>query len=88
MVKAGTHTHVSSALKRIMEDEGMELEIIINPKMNDDGQAVVQVRSAFSFCKLSFLYQTVNSSRLQPARQSSTSGTHMVSTFRVRASCL
>ncbi len=26
-----------------METEGMELEIIINPKMTDDGQAVVQV---------------------------------------------
>ena len=31
------------ALKRVMETEGMELEIIINPKMNDDGQAVIQV---------------------------------------------
>ena len=33
-----------SALKRIMETEGLELEIIINPKTNDDGQAVIQVR--------------------------------------------
>ena len=32
-----------AALKRIMVSEGMELEIIINPKINDDGQAVVQV---------------------------------------------
>lgn len=32
-----------AALKRIMVTEGMELEIIINPKTNDDGQAVVQV---------------------------------------------
>ncbi len=32
------------ALKRVMEIEGMELEIIINPKTTDDGQAVVQVR--------------------------------------------
>jgi len=31
------------ALKRIMETEGMELEIIINPKVNDDGHDVVQV---------------------------------------------
>lgn len=31
------------ALKRVMEVEGMELEIIINPKTTDDGQAVVQV---------------------------------------------
>ena len=27
-----------------METEGMELEIIINPKTTDDGQAVIQVR--------------------------------------------
>jgi len=26
-----------------METEGMELEIIINPKVNDDGHDVVQV---------------------------------------------
>ena len=32
------------ALKRVMETEGMELEIIINPKTTDDGQAVIQVR--------------------------------------------
>jgi UTP--glucose-1-phosphate uridylyltransferase len=32
-----------SALKRVMETEGMELEIIINPKTTDDGHAVVQV---------------------------------------------
>src|ERR1700722_18128503 len=31
------------ALKRVMEIEGMELEIIINPKTTDDGQAVIQV---------------------------------------------
>ena len=30
-----------------METEGMELEIIINPKTTDDGQAVIQVR----FCR-------------------------------------
>jgi len=34
------------ALKRIMTTEGMELEIIINPKTNDDGQAVVQLETA------------------------------------------
>ena len=32
------------ALKRVMETEGMELEIIINPKATDDGQQVIQVR--------------------------------------------
>jgi hypothetical protein len=31
------------ALKRVMENEGMELEIIINPKTNEDGQAIIQV---------------------------------------------
>ncbi|EGO00016.1 hypothetical protein SERLA73DRAFT_106948 [Serpula lacrymans var. lacrymans S7.3] len=34
------------ALKHIMETEGMELEIIINPKTNDDGQAVIQLETA------------------------------------------
>jgi UTP--glucose-1-phosphate uridylyltransferase len=34
------------ALKRIMESEQMELEIIINPKVNEDGQAVVQLETA------------------------------------------
>lgn len=34
---------MSIALKRIMATEGMELEIIINPKVNDDGHDVVQV---------------------------------------------
>lgn len=33
------------ALKRVMENEGMELEIIVNPKMTDDGHSVVQVFS-------------------------------------------
>ncbi|KAJ7647169.1 UTP-glucose-1-phosphate uridylyltransferase [Roridomyces roridus] len=34
------------ALKRIMETDGMELEIIINPKVTDDGQAVIQLETA------------------------------------------
>lgn len=34
------------ALKRVMENEGMELEIIVNPKVTDDGQAVVQLETA------------------------------------------
>ena len=28
-----------------MENEGMDLDIIINPKTTDDGQAVIQVRA-------------------------------------------
>lgn len=27
-----------------MENEGMDLEIIVNPKVNEDGEAVIQVR--------------------------------------------
>ncbi|TRM69301.1 UTP--glucose-1-phosphate uridylyltransferase family [Schizophyllum amplum] len=34
------------AVKRVMENEGMELEIIINPKVNDDGQPVIQLETA------------------------------------------
>ncbi|THH19942.1 hypothetical protein EW146_g1312 [Bondarzewia mesenterica] len=34
------------ALKRIMDSEGMELEIITNPKVNDDGMAVIQLETA------------------------------------------
>ena len=34
---------VVAALKRVMENEGMDLEIIVNPKVTDDGQAVIQV---------------------------------------------
>jgi UTP--glucose-1-phosphate uridylyltransferase len=33
-----------------METEGMELEIIINPKNTDDGQAVIQVSHKFNLC--------------------------------------
>lgn len=32
-----------TALKRVMDTEGMDLEIIINPKAMNDGQAVIQV---------------------------------------------
>ena len=35
-----------TALKRVMETEGMELEIIINPKTTDDGQSIIQVRTS------------------------------------------
>ncbi|KZT67151.1 UTP--glucose-1-phosphate uridylyltransferase [Daedalea quercina L-15889] len=34
------------ALKRIMAGEGMELDIIVNPKTTDDGQAVIQLETA------------------------------------------
>ncbi|KAG1777483.1 UTP-glucose-1-phosphate uridylyltransferase [Suillus placidus] len=34
------------ALRRIMGNEGMELEIIINPKTNEDGQSVIQLETA------------------------------------------
>jgi hypothetical protein len=32
------------ALKRVMDNEGMDLEIIINPKAMGDGQAIIQVQ--------------------------------------------
>ncbi|KAI0074373.1 UTP-glucose-1-phosphate uridylyltransferase [Panus rudis PR-1116 ss-1] len=34
------------ALKRIMETEGMELDIIVNPKTTDDGTQVIQLETA------------------------------------------
>ncbi|KAF8897073.1 UTP-glucose-1-phosphate uridylyltransferase [Gymnopilus junonius] len=34
------------ALKRIMDNEGLELEIIVNPKTTDDGQAIIQLETA------------------------------------------
>lgn len=34
------------ALKRIMSSEGLELDIIINPKVADDGTAVIQLETA------------------------------------------
>ncbi|KAH8828506.1 UTP-glucose-1-phosphate uridylyltransferase [Flagelloscypha sp. PMI_526] len=34
------------ALKRVMEGEGMELEIIVNPKSMDDGTPVIQLETA------------------------------------------
>ena len=37
---------VPSALKRIMETEGMDLEIIINEKSLDNGQGVIQLETA------------------------------------------
>jgi len=36
-------TFLGTALKRVMDTEGMDLEIIINPKAMSDGQAVIQV---------------------------------------------
>lgn len=37
---------LNPAVKRLMENGGMELDIIINPKTTDDGQAVVQLETA------------------------------------------
>ncbi|KZS98186.1 UTP-glucose-1-phosphate uridylyltransferase [Sistotremastrum niveocremeum HHB9708] len=34
------------ALKRVMDTEGMDLDIIVNPKTTDDGQAVIQLETA------------------------------------------
>lgn len=34
----------SQALKKVMTDGGMDLDIIVNPKVTDDGHSVIQVR--------------------------------------------
>ncbi|KAI0790628.1 UTP-glucose-1-phosphate uridylyltransferase [Abortiporus biennis] len=34
------------ALKRIMESDGIELDIIVNPKVTDDGHSVIQLETA------------------------------------------
>jgi UTP--glucose-1-phosphate uridylyltransferase len=34
------------ALKRIMDNDGMKLDLIINPKATDDGHAVIQLETA------------------------------------------
>jgi UTP--glucose-1-phosphate uridylyltransferase len=39
-----SHGIFYAALKRVMDNEGMELEIIINPKVTDDGTQIIQVR--------------------------------------------
>lgn len=39
-----SHDVFCTALKRVMDREGMELEIIINPKVTEDGTSVIQVR--------------------------------------------
>lgn len=39
-----TEPQLEVALKKIMENDGMELDIITNPKITDDGHAVIQVR--------------------------------------------
>ena len=40
------------AVKRIMEGDGMDLDIIINPKTTDDGHAVIQVSITTSYAGL------------------------------------
>lgn len=37
---------IIQALKNIMENGGMELDIIVNPKVADDGTAVIQLETA------------------------------------------
>ena len=34
------------ALKRVMDNNGMELDLIINPKVTEEGHAVIQVHLA------------------------------------------
>ena len=73
------------ALKRVLETEELELEIIINPKTTDDGFPIIQVRHTPSIhwvCPL----KSNGSSKLLPAQPSSTSGMRTASTFRAHAS--
>ena len=68
-----------------MENEGMDLEIIVNPKVNDDGQAVVQVINVTKApnCRYGNLCSLMFHSLKPPlGLQSSTSKAHMASTCR------
>jgi hypothetical protein len=73
------------ALKRVLETEELELEIIINPKTTDDGFPIIQVRNTHS---IHWVYprKYCGSSKLPLVQLSSTSGMRMASTFRVHAS--
>lgn len=73
------------ALKRVMTGGGMELDIIANPKITDDGQAVIQVNCLIENQSTQFLI--AGSLRPQRAQLSNTSTTPMASTFPVRVSC-
>jgi hypothetical protein len=75
------------ALKRVLETEELELEIIINPKTTDDGFPIIQVRNTHS---IHWVYPLKynGSSKLPPAQPSSTLGMRMASTFRAHASYL
>lgn len=37
-----------TALKRIMDKTGLELDLIVNPKVNEEGNAVIQVSARLS----------------------------------------
>ena len=74
------------ALKRVMNGGGMELDIIANPKLTDDGQAVIQVGCLPELKH--YLINIAGSSRLRRAQLSNTLTTPMVSTFPARVSCL
>jgi UDP-N-acetylglucosamine pyrophosphorylase len=67
------------ALKRVIETEGMDLEIIINPKTTDDGQAVIQV--CLNYIRKDPSSHGHHSSKLPPEQRSNTSRTLMVSMF-------
>lgn len=34
------------AIKRVMDNDGMDLEIIVNNKVSDEGEAVIQLETA------------------------------------------
>ena len=58
-----------------METGGMELEIIINPKTTDDGQAVIQVRFLLQTDRIAITNLDLSSKPPQE-QPSSTSGMH------------
>jgi len=69
-----------------METEAMDLDIIVNPKMTDDGQAVIQVDcNLFVFATL---LNMVHSLKLLQVLPSSTLGMRTVSTFLASVSSL
>lgn len=79
-----------TALKRVMDSDGMDLEIIINPKVTNDGESVIQVSFAsyvFSLSHAGQRFFILNcSSRQQPGRLSSTSRMLTESTSPVHVS--
>ena len=80
-----------AALKQKMDNGGMELDIIVNPKVTEDGHSVIQVcfrffRGMYSRPLMPFFLSSFSlKRRLGP--QSSTSAMVTESTYPALASC-